>query len=203
MYTKQQILNLFRIDSVLALIGDLIARQRNEVRYNRYRSTYDIHPSFKFNGPGTRFWGPGEIIAEEGSKIGRDSYIQSHSGQTVIIGEGSQLSHFVYIYTANRIADQDRSETSIITKGSVEIGKNCWLGVRVFVTEGSTIGNNTVVGANSVVTRDLPPHSICAGAPAKVQKFKSYLDVSQQRQLAKEYEEQLTESLRQNVMDLP
>jgi acetyltransferase-like isoleucine patch superfamily enzyme len=49
----------------------------------------------------------------------------------------------------------------------VEIGANCWFGVNCAVTSGVTVGERCVIGSNSVVTRDLPARTICAGAPAK------------------------------------
>jgi acetyltransferase-like isoleucine patch superfamily enzyme len=54
------------------------------------------------------------------------------------------------------------------SEGPVSIGDNCWFGTNCVVTSGVTIGERTVVGANSVVTRDLPAGVIAAGAPAKV-----------------------------------
>jgi acetyltransferase-like isoleucine patch superfamily enzyme len=53
------------------------------------------------------------------------------------------------------------------SKGPVRIGSNVWLGVNVVVTSGVTIGDHCVVGANSVVTSDLPDRTIAAGSPAK------------------------------------
>jgi acetyltransferase-like isoleucine patch superfamily enzyme len=53
-------------------------------------------------------------------------------------------------------------------KGPVRIGSNCWFGVGCVVTGGVEIGERSVIGANSVVTRDLPAGVIAAGAPAKV-----------------------------------
>ena len=50
----------------------------------------------------------------------------------------------------------------------VRIGRNCWLGAGVIVLPGITIGDNTVVGAGSVVTRDLPSGVIAAGNPCRV-----------------------------------
>ena len=50
-------------------------------------------------------------------------------------------------------------------QGPTRIGDNVWCGANVVVTSGVTIGERCVIGANSVVTRDLPPHSIAAGAP--------------------------------------
>lgn len=50
----------------------------------------------------------------------------------------------------------------------VVIGNDVWLGARVIVLPGVTIGDGCVIGANSVVTGDLPPNAIAAGAPARV-----------------------------------
>ena len=50
----------------------------------------------------------------------------------------------------------------------VRIGKNCWLGAGVVVLPGVSIGDNTVVGAGSVVTRDLPPNVVAVGNPCRV-----------------------------------
>ncbi len=50
----------------------------------------------------------------------------------------------------------------------VRIGRNCWLGAGVIVLPGVTIGDNTVVGAGSVVTRDLPAGVVAAGNPCRV-----------------------------------
>jgi acetyltransferase-like isoleucine patch superfamily enzyme len=53
------------------------------------------------------------------------------------------------------------------SKGPVAIGDNVWFGVNCVVTGGVTVGERCVVGANSVVTTDLPAHHVCAGAPAR------------------------------------
>jgi acetyltransferase-like isoleucine patch superfamily enzyme len=53
------------------------------------------------------------------------------------------------------------------SNGPVAIGDNVWFGVNCVVTSGVSVGERCVVGANSVVTRDLPARHVCAGAPAK------------------------------------
>lgn len=52
----------------------------------------------------------------------------------------------------------------------IVIGKNCWFGDRVFIMPGVTIGDGVVVGAGSVVTKDILPNSLAVGSPAKVIK---------------------------------
>ena len=56
------------------------------------------------------------------------------------------------------------------TKGPTRIGDNVWCGANVVVTSGVTIGERCVIGANRVVTADLPAVSIAAGSPARVLK---------------------------------
>ena len=56
------------------------------------------------------------------------------------------------------------------SKGPTRVGDNVWCGANVVVTGGVTVGERCVIGANSVVTQDLPPYSIAAGVPAKVLK---------------------------------
>ena len=60
------------------------------------------------------------------------------------------------------------------TKGPTRIGDNVWCGANVIVTSGVTIGERCVIGANSVVTTDIPAFSIAAGAPARVLRTIDY-----------------------------
>ena len=54
--------------------------------------------------------------------------------------------------------------------GGIIIEDDCWLGSHVTVTKGVRIGKGSVIGANSVVTKDIPPYSVAVGTPAKVIK---------------------------------
>jgi len=59
------------------------------------------------------------------------------------------------------------------------IGDACWIGANVLINPGVTIGENSVVGANNVVTRDVPPGEVWGGVPAKfIRKKKSGLMLS-------------------------
>ena len=55
----------------------------------------------------------------------------------------------------------------------IEIGDDVWIGANSIITAGVKIGRGCVVGAGSVVTKDLPPYSVCAGLPAKVLRFRN------------------------------
>lgn len=60
------------------------------------------------------------------------------------------------------------------SKGPTRIKDNVWCGAHVVITSGVTIGERCVIGANSVVTTDIPPFSVVAGAPAKVIRTINY-----------------------------
>jgi acetyltransferase-like isoleucine patch superfamily enzyme len=76
----------------------------------------------------------------------------------------------------HRFDDPDRPITwqGFSTKGPTRIGDNVWCGANVVITSGVTVGERCVIGANSVVTTDIPPFSIAAGAPAKVLRRVEY-----------------------------
>ena len=57
-----------------------------------------------------------------------------------------------------------------MSKGDVIIGKNVWIGDKVTILPNVKIGDGVVIGANSVVTKDIPPCSVVAGNPAKIIK---------------------------------
>lgn len=52
------------------------------------------------------------------------------------------------------------------------IGHNVWIGSNVVLKRGMTIGHGAVIGANEVVTKDVPPYAILAGVPAKIIRFR-------------------------------
>jgi len=182
-------------------LGAWLAGARRHRKYDRYRRRYDVDPTFSFQGPGITLYGPGEISLGADSYIGRHSRLQSKAGQSVRIGENTAVSHYVFAYTENRVADQDmrrarnRTADLQVRTGDVSVGAGCWIGAFTFLTEGTRIGMDTVVGAHSVVTADLPPHSIAVGTPARIVEFKSHLPADLKQSLAAEYEPVLADSL--------
>ncbi len=89
----------------------------------------------------------------------------------VEIGDHCMLANGCFVTDANHRFDDPVKPVpwqGFTSKGPTRIGDNVWLGAHVVVTSGVTIGERCVVGANSVVTEDLPPHSVAVGAPARV-----------------------------------
>lgn len=138
------------------------------VMYSRFRNTYAIDRKFRFNGKGIIFYGKGEIIAGAESYIGGLSTLQAVEGYRICIGTGCQISHNVRVYTQSAVADHDFSHLDRPQKyGDVHFDDYCWVGANVFVNPGLIIGKNAVVGANSVVTKNIPSFEIWGGVPAK------------------------------------
>ncbi|QIK75473.1 sugar O-acetyltransferase [Nocardioides piscis] len=86
---------------------------------------------------------------------------------TVKIGDDVQIGPGVQLLTATHPLDPDLRRDKWEAAEPIVIGDNVWLGGGVIVCPGVTIGKDTVVGAGSVVTRDLPAGVVAVGSPAR------------------------------------
>lgn len=87
---------------------------------------------------------------------------------TVTIGDDVQMGPNVQLLTATHPLEADPRRDKWEAAEPIVVGDNVWLGGGVIVCPGVTIGADTVVGAGSVVTRDLPPGVLAVGSPARV-----------------------------------
>ena len=123
------------------------------------------------------------------SWLGEGTKIRAHEGSIsigakTVLGQGCTLSAYQHIsigrecVIADRVMfiDFDHNIADIerpireqgIDKRNVYVGHNAWLGHAACILRGVRVGNNSVVGANAVVTKDIPDNVICGGVPAKV-----------------------------------
>lgn len=86
----------------------------------------------------------------------------------VKIGDNCMLAPNVAIYTAGHPLHPDTRNSGYEYGKEVTIGDNCWIGGNSVICPGVHIGNDVVIGAGSVVTRDIPDGSIAAGSPCRV-----------------------------------
>ena len=86
----------------------------------------------------------------------------------VRIGANAQIAPNVSIYTAGHPIHPDSRNSGYEYGIDVTIGDNVWLGGNACVMPGVTIGNNVVIGAGSVVTKDLPANVVAVGNPCRV-----------------------------------
>ncbi|MEO6496970.1 MAG: acyltransferase [Solirubrobacteraceae bacterium] len=97
--------------------------------------------------------------------------------ELVDIGEHCMFANGCFVTDGNhRFDDPDKPVPwqGFSTKGPTRVGDNVWCGANAVITSGVTIGERCVIGANSVVTTDIPPFSIAAGAPARVLRTIDY-----------------------------
>jgi acetyltransferase-like isoleucine patch superfamily enzyme len=96
----------------------------------------------------------------------------------VHIGAGTMLAPncALYPYDHGVAPGKPISDQAIVSKGSIIIGDDAWLGVGVIVLGGVRIGHGAVVGAGSVVTSNVPDGAIAVGSPARVARMRSELE---------------------------
>lgn len=124
------------------------------------------------------------ILVKNGQlTIGKNTYIGV--GSVIVarglmsIGENGLIAEYVTVRDQDHLFDGvNTTANNGFRTAPIHIGSNVWLCAKVTVTRGVAIGNNVVVGANSVVTHDLPDNCVAAGVPAQVIR---HVDRVQQR----------------------
>lgn len=124
-------------------------------------------------------------------KIGRYSYMSVYNtisdtsigsfcsiGSYCTIGGGvhplNHVSSSPLFYDKHNIFNTEEfsSEATILKQPQTIIGNDVWVGDMAFIKAGVTVGDGAVIGAHSVVTKDVPPYAIVAGVPANVIKYR-------------------------------
>lgn len=103
----------------------------------------------------------------EGVFINACCHFQDHGGVT--IGDGCQIGHNVVFATLNHELEPERRRTT--RPAPITLGKNVWIGSNATILPGVTIGDNAVVAAGAVVTKDVASDTVVGGVPAKLMKI--------------------------------
>ena len=104
--------------------------------------------------------------------IGHDSFLNHNA--YLMDGGGITIGHHCFIgpncgmYTAIHAAIAEERNQGLEKALPIVIGDNCWIGSDVTILPGVTIGSNTIIGAKSVVTKDIPEGVIAVGNPCRV-----------------------------------
>ena len=113
----------------------------------------------------------GDIILKDRVNIGHNSVLFS-SNKLVIEDEVLIAAYFYAMSGGEYKYDSDVKiiDQSGFSRGETVIGNNCWFGTKVVVADGVKVGKYSVIGANSLVIKDIPEYSVAVGSPAKVIK---------------------------------
>lgn len=129
-----------------------------------------MHRIFPNMGEGSRVSTPLTAVRPHMVNIGKNVVVMPGclmmSAGGITIDDGAMIAANVQLISNNH----DLYERQIITCKPIHIGKNAWIGAGATILPGITIGDNAVVGAASVVTKDVPANTIVVGNPAKLIK---------------------------------
>lgn len=119
------------------------------------------------------YFGKGSnIIMGHHSQLGIDCKVE----EDLIIGDYVLMGPDIIIFSSEH--EFSSLQVPIMFQGAKEkkpviIGNDVWIGARVIIMPGVKIGNHCIIGANSVVTKDIPNYAIVAGSPAKIIKYRN------------------------------
>jgi acetyltransferase-like isoleucine patch superfamily enzyme len=142
------------------------------------QGTLQLDDDTVFGFPGANRLGNGGIMLQTRSPeaqimIGRGTVLNNNTvlcaQQSIRLGASCRIGDSVTIYDADfhELNPATRDRSAGVVK-PVLIGSNVWISSRAMILRGVTIGDNSVIGAMSLVTKDIPPNCIAAGVPAKV-----------------------------------
>lgn len=124
-------------------------------------------------GPGTMIEANCQLVAHGGLTIGPRSFIGA--GTFIVAVENISIGADALIAAYATIRDHDhRTEPGLpfnsqcLVSAPIEIGENVWIGTKATILKGVTIGRDAVVAAHALVTEDVDPGSVVAGAPARL-----------------------------------
>lgn len=126
-----------------------------------------IHRLFSEVGEGSRIVAPMTIVHGDKVRIGRNAIVMPNSlmmaSGTITIEDNVQVAAYVKLISNNH----DPYDRMVLTCKPVVLKRNCWIGAGAVILPGVTVGENSIVGAGSVVTKDVPDNTVVAGNPAK------------------------------------
>ena len=110
----------------------------------------------------------GDVIIGDHTRVGLHNTVIG----PVTIGNHVNLAQGITVTALNHnFAEKDlRIDEQGVSTTPVTIGDDIWIGANAVILPGVTIGNHSVVAAGAVVTKDVPPHTLVAGVPAKIIK---------------------------------
>ncbi len=143
--------------------------------HSTFEGANKIYPNCYFNGS-----------MGYGTYMGHSSKIHAHIGRFTSIAPEVECNHgvhptgFPYVSTSPMFFSTRKQSGKTFAdsmqfkemKPTIEIGNDVWIGQKVFLVGGITIGDGAIVQAGAIVTKDVPPYSIVGGVPARVIRYR-------------------------------
>lgn len=179
--TQEAFLELVRSRGPLA--SEEVHRYMNEMSERARRITFEINGAYhtpeellallarlfgREVDPSVRLFPPFYTDYGQNIHLGRGVFInacchfQDHGGVT--LGDGCQIGHNVVFATLNHELTPERRHVTL--PAPIVLGRKVWVGSNATILSGVTIGDNAVVAAGAVVTKDVPPDTVVGGVPA-------------------------------------
>jgi len=120
---------------------------------------------------GEMSYGPLQVYTwgAENEKLVIGNYVSIATGVKFLLGGGHHYDTFVtYPFKVKLLHE----ESEAVSKGPIIIGDDVWIGMDSLILSGVRVGKGAVIGARSVVTKDVPPYAIIAGNPARILKYR-------------------------------
>lgn len=149
--------------------------------FRKYNKTDDDETELRneimaelFKSVGKNVWIEPDFRCEYGKNITIENDVYINFGCIILdcaevyIGEHTLIGPNIGIYTANHLTDAEERINGGCYGKPVYIGKRVWIGGDVKIVAGVSIGDETVIGAGSVVTKDIPSGVVAAGNPCRV-----------------------------------
>lgn len=109
---------------------------------------------------------------DDGTTLVIGNYCSIASNVTILLG-GEHHSDWLTTYPFFTLAEEAKNlSIDKKSKGDVIIGNDVWIGLNSTILSGVKIGDGAIIGAGSVVTKDVPNYAICAGNPARLIKYR-------------------------------
>ena len=168
-------ISMYSPDFAPAVANMLNARKILHRINNEFHELEEIPPLFEelLGEPfkeGTAIMPPFYIDMGSQLKLGKQVFINHNctcmTAGTIIIDDGVMIGPQVTLLTANH----DFDDHNVLICKTIHINKNAWIGARATILPGISIGENSVVAAGAVVTKDVEPNVVVGGNPAKVLK---------------------------------
>jgi acetyltransferase-like isoleucine patch superfamily enzyme len=114
---------------------------------------------------GTLRIGPKAVLA---GRVTVNCYLDVSIGAKALVADDVHITDFDHRFADLTLPIKNQG----IVKAPVRIGADSWIGTKATVLRGVDVGEGSVIGANSAVTKDIPPYSVAAGVPARVVRFR-------------------------------